>query len=180
MRKFDLQRALLGAGAAAEDFEDETGAIEYLGVQRLLQIALLHGRQRVVDDDHFRLRSFDDLGEFLDLAGAEQGSRSRVVDRYDSGMNEVEVDGRARPTASSCLASGERIQSWTLRDVSSSCAKETRQDRHDDNRARFRLPPADPSVLPVAPEPCVSLDVRPIGCLGRSLRLQTSERAGSA
>src|SRR5688572_7633605 len=37
MRQFDLQRALLGLGAAAEDFQDQAGAVEHLGVPRLLE-----------------------------------------------------------------------------------------------------------------------------------------------
>ena len=55
MRQFDLQRAFLGAGATAEDFEDQPGAVEHLGVERLFEIALLHGRQRMVDDDQLRI-----------------------------------------------------------------------------------------------------------------------------
>ena len=51
MRKLDLQRAFLGARALAEDLQDQPGAIQHLGVQFLFEIALLHRRQRMIDDD---------------------------------------------------------------------------------------------------------------------------------
>ena len=79
MRQIDLQRAFLGARALAEYLKDEAGAIEHLGVQRLLEIALLHRRQRMIDDDQLRLFFLDDLGELLDLAGCR--SASPVADR---------------------------------------------------------------------------------------------------
>ena len=69
MRQLDLQPAFAGPGAPAEDFEDQPGAVEHLGLPRHLQIALLHGRDRVVDDDEFGILFRDQLAEFLDLSG---------------------------------------------------------------------------------------------------------------
>ena len=51
MRVLDLQRAFARARARAEDFEDQPGAVEHLGVPGLLEIALLHRRQRAVHHD---------------------------------------------------------------------------------------------------------------------------------
>ena len=44
MRKLDLERALPGLGAAAEDFQNEPGAVEHLGLPFLLEVALLDRR----------------------------------------------------------------------------------------------------------------------------------------
>ena len=59
MRKLDLQRAFLGLGAAAEDFQDQAGAVEHLGVPGLLQIALLDRRQRAIHHHQFDVVAFD-------------------------------------------------------------------------------------------------------------------------
>ena len=55
MRQLDLQPPFPGARAFAEDFQDQRGAVQHLGVPGLLQIALLHRRELGVDDDDFRL-----------------------------------------------------------------------------------------------------------------------------
>ena len=57
MRQLDLQPAFLGARAAAEDLEDQAGAVEHLGVPGALQVALLDWRHGMVDDDERRCRA---------------------------------------------------------------------------------------------------------------------------
>ena len=75
MRMFDLQRAFAGARAAAEDLQDQSGAVDDLGVPGLFQIALLHRRQRAIHHHDAGFDSFDEARDLLDLALAEIGRR---------------------------------------------------------------------------------------------------------
>ncbi len=49
LRQFDLQLALGAARAQREDVEDEAGPVDDAAPQFLLEVALLHARQRVVE-----------------------------------------------------------------------------------------------------------------------------------
>ena len=51
LRELDLELALEAAGALREDVEDQAAAVEHAPAGQLLEIALLAGRQRVVDED---------------------------------------------------------------------------------------------------------------------------------
>ena len=75
MRVLDLQRAFAGARAPAENFQDEPGAVEHLGVPGLFQIALLHRRERAIHHHDAGFVGFDEAGDLLDLALAEIGRR---------------------------------------------------------------------------------------------------------
>ena len=97
MRKLDLQRAFLGLGAAAEDFQDQPGAVEHLGVPGLLEIALLDRRQRAVHHHQFDVVPGDETDDLLDLALAEIGRRPDLADRRDQGLGDGQIDG-ARQT----------------------------------------------------------------------------------
>ena len=95
MRQFDLQRAFLGLGAAAEDFQDQAGAVENLGVPGLLEIALLDRRQRAIHHHQFDVVPGDEPDDLLDLALAEIGRGPDLADRRDQRLRDREVD-RAR------------------------------------------------------------------------------------
>ena len=56
MRELDLQPAFPRVRALAEDFQDQRRAVEHLGRPGLFQIALLHRRERRVDDARLRAR----------------------------------------------------------------------------------------------------------------------------
>jgi len=43
LSQFNLQLALVGAGVAAEDVENQSGAVDYLGLERFFQVSLLGG-----------------------------------------------------------------------------------------------------------------------------------------
>ena len=63
MRMLDLQRAFARARAASEDFENEPGAVEHLGVPGLFQVALLHRRERAVHHHDAGFERLDEPGE---------------------------------------------------------------------------------------------------------------------
>ena len=93
MRQLDLQRAFLGLGAAAEDFQDQTCAVENLGIPRLLEIALLDRRQRAIHHHQFDVVARDQAGDLLDLALAEIGRRPDLADGCNQHVSDREVDG---------------------------------------------------------------------------------------
>src|SRR6185295_6733220 len=92
MRELDLQRAFLGLGAAAENFQNQPGAVENLGVPCLLEIALLDRRQRAIHHDKFDVMASDQAGDLLDLALAEKGRRPDLADRRNQRVGDREVD----------------------------------------------------------------------------------------
>jgi len=93
MRVLDLERALSGAGAPAENLKNEAGAIEHLGAPGLFQIALLHRRERAVHHDNAGLVGFDEPGNLFDLAGAEIRRRPQRAEHDDAGLCDIEIDG---------------------------------------------------------------------------------------
>ena len=67
-----LQLALVGGRALGEDVQDEAGARQHAGLEVLLEVALLGGREGVVEDDQLRLVLGDGGGDLLGLAGADE------------------------------------------------------------------------------------------------------------
>ena len=62
-----------------------------LACQRRLEVALLHRRQRRVDDDQPDMLVRDRAAQRLDLAAAEQGA-GRAAERARLGLDDLEVD----------------------------------------------------------------------------------------
>ncbi|MNU85057.1 hypothetical protein D3C71_747940 [compost metagenome] len=96
MRQIDLQRAFLGGGTAAENLEDQASTVDDLGVQFFFEIALLHRRQRMIDDDEAGIPLVEKRLDFLDLAGSHQGRWTRLIDGNDQALNHVEIDGAGK------------------------------------------------------------------------------------
>ena len=93
MGQLHLQRALGGARSAAEDFEDQPGAVDHLAVERPFKISLLRRRQRTVEDDEIDPLGFH-FGRYgLDLALADVSRRPNGAQRHGLGADHGEVDG---------------------------------------------------------------------------------------
>ncbi len=120
-RQLHLQPPGLALRALAENFEDEPGAVEDLGVPGLFEVALLDRRQRVVDDDDLCLFRAHNGADLLNLARAEQGRGTRLRQRHRSGEANLKPDGlgearRLRQALRSCqiasrLAGGLHLRS---------------------------------------------------------------------
>src|SRR5271170_6097690 len=100
MSELDLQRALGGASSAAEDFQDESGAVDHLAAKRPLKISLLRRRQGAVEDHKMNLLGFDFGGYGLDLALADVSRRPDIAQRHCLGADHDEVDSTRQ---SDCL-----------------------------------------------------------------------------
>src|ERR1039457_4447075 len=73
LREFHLQAALTRARAMGEDIQDELRAIDDAARKLLLQVALLSGRQVVVEDDQAGIRGLAQLRQLLHFALADEG-----------------------------------------------------------------------------------------------------------
>jgi hypothetical protein len=84
LRDLDLQLALAALGALGEDLQNEKFAVEHGNVQRPLQVALLRGAQRHVEDRGAGAAAGDERRQFLDLAAAQkEGSIGTVAPRAE-------------------------------------------------------------------------------------------------
>ncbi len=73
MSELDLKPAFRRRRPLAENLENEAGPVDDLGLGRGLEILLLDGRDRSVDDDQLRFVARHRLGDRFNLSGAEKG-----------------------------------------------------------------------------------------------------------
>ena len=75
LRQLDLQLAGLAVRTSRKDVEDQLAAVDDLDLGFRLQIALLCGRQGVVENNHVSAEVVRQRANFLDLAAADEGCR---------------------------------------------------------------------------------------------------------
>src|SRR5690606_19240953 len=71
-RHLDLKPAFGRARTQAENFEDQPGAVDDLHLEVLFEIALLHRRERAVDNQEIGVGLVQLLADRVELAGAKQ------------------------------------------------------------------------------------------------------------
>jgi hypothetical protein len=105
MGELDLEAALRGRGALAEDLEDEPGPIDHFRLGPGLEIFLLDRCDRRVDDQQLGFAAGDLVRQLLDLAGSEQGRRPRLADAEMELLGDLDADrlGEAGGFVEPCL-----------------------------------------------------------------------------
>ena len=96
LRQLDLQAAFPRAGAAGEDIEDELRAVDDLDFERFFEIALLGGRQVVVEDDHGRADGGDRGGELAHLARSDERGGFDTVAALDLALDHDRAGARSQ------------------------------------------------------------------------------------
>src|SRR5260370_28950365 len=99
MRVLDLQRPFAGMRALPENFEDQPGAVEHLGVPGLLEVALLHRRNGAIHDDEIDLEGLGDPRDLVDLALAQVGPGPNFGDPDHPGLDHLEPHAAGQPGA---------------------------------------------------------------------------------
>jgi hypothetical protein len=85
MRQLHLEGAFTRARAPPENLQDQAGAIDHLCTPGFFEIALLHRREGAVHHDDSGLVSFDQTGDLLNLALADEGRGPYAAQGHDSG-----------------------------------------------------------------------------------------------
>ena len=72
LRQFDLQFTFRALGAQGKNVEDQARAVNDAALQQAFEVALLRGRQIVIENDEIRLVRCDLGADFLHLAFASE------------------------------------------------------------------------------------------------------------
>ena len=87
--QFHLQAAFPRAGPAREDIEDQLGAIQHPYLQGVFEVALLGGREIVVEHHQIGANGTGQRSQFTDLALAQQrGGLRRLARLADAVQHE--------------------------------------------------------------------------------------------
>jgi len=113
LRELDLKLAFVRARTLREDVEDEPRAIDDAALGELFEIALLHGRERAIDEDEIRVERLATFGELLRLAAADVIARTRFLDARGQRADDARA-GRACELAE-FIESGRVVAARLLR-----------------------------------------------------------------
>ena len=102
--ELDLEAALMGLGAAGEDIEDQSGAVDDEHAEFGLEVALLGRRQLGIDEDEIVVQRLAQVANLGQLALADERARHRVRQLLGDGADDRDVDG-----AGQALQLAERI-----------------------------------------------------------------------
>ena len=83
LRELDLELPFGGHGVLREDVEDQLRAIDDPRLEGVLELALLHGRKLVVDEQRLGARAAEGFLELDELALADVGARVRLGSALD-------------------------------------------------------------------------------------------------
>ena len=91
--EFDLQAGLLGVGALGENIENDLLAVDHAEVGEFFPLALLGGREAVVDDDHIALMGAGEFGDFRGFAGAAEEFLMHFTAAGEHGFDHLDAEG---------------------------------------------------------------------------------------
>ena len=93
LRQFDLQLAFVRMRTLGEDIEDQASAVDHAPLQRAFKVALLHRRERMVDQYQVGTDRIGRCLHFRKLAAADQGGRVGAVDARGRQMQHLRAGG---------------------------------------------------------------------------------------
>ena len=125
LRQLHFQLALVRAGALGEDVQDQAGAVDHARAEVLLEVALLHRAEQVVDQHQVGVQRAHHLGHFVGLAAADVETR---IGRFD-----------ARDDAAQHLGAGGFHQLGELGGAALGVAAAARVRQHEDGALAFLL-----------------------------------------
>jgi hypothetical protein len=96
-RQLHLQPPFPRPRAVGEDLEDEAGAVDHLDVPGPFEVALLHGRERVIDHHDVQVLARGDLTDLGHLAPAKQRRRPRRAQLGARGPGHLQVERLGQP-----------------------------------------------------------------------------------
>ena len=88
----DLEDGLAGLGTVGEDLEDDFLAVDDGEFGEFFPIALLSGREGLVENDDVAALGFGEFDEFLGLAAAEEGGGGRDAELNELGADDGELE----------------------------------------------------------------------------------------